>query len=474
MPPARLCQVVRTTQDPDAPIAKIVRLVSSDPGLSVELLRIANSAYYSPRRKILSVAQATVFLGLRAVRHHAVSHVLKAVIDQVDLSGIDERRLWRNIVYRGAAAHVLAEMGGYEDATEAFTAGVVLDSGFVMLVALRPDLVAELELASRLPEEERLLRERALTGTTHPEVFGEHAREWGLPEGLVGPVESHHVEAPDLSDARAQRLWRVIRLADLLCDARTGDPTAVKTFARARRLMPSLNAYELRTLLERVELELPRLGDLVNPPKVSRPRSELLRDAVAAMDGIQRETLVANRQLQEENAALDRAASEDPLTGVANRRAFTRELASAVDRGVVSLVMFDLDHFKSVNDTHGHGVGDDVLVGVCRRLEEVMEPGERLGRLGGEEFGVLVPTEDPDVAWERAEVFRDALASRPMPCRDGVTLQVTGSFGGVTGAGCADALYKAADDALYRSKRGGRNRVSWSSSGRGRGRRASG
>lgn len=151
VPPARLCQVVQATQDPDVPMGKIVRLVASDPGLTVELLRIANSAYYSPRRKILSVAQATVFLGLRAVRHHAVSHVLKAVIDQVDLSGVDERRLWKSIVYRGAAAHVIAELLGYDDPTEAFTTGVIMDSGFVMLVAMRPEHASALDRAARWP-----------------------------------------------------------------------------------------------------------------------------------------------------------------------------------------------------------------------------------------------------------------------------------------------------------------------------------
>ncbi len=463
--PARLCQVVQATQDPDASMTKIVKLVSSDPGLSLELLRIANSAYYSPRRKILSVAQAGVFLGLRAVRHHAVSHVLKAVIDQVDLSGIDEWRLWRSIVYRGAAAHVLAELLRYEDPTEAFTTGVIMDAGFVMLVALRPELSEELEEASRLPGQARLDRERELTGTTHPEIFGEHAREWGLPEALVSPIEAHHDEETRLLDPRTQRLWRVIHLADHLLDARSGDKAG---FLKARRLAPGLGAFELKQLLERVEAELPRLGDLVNAPKVHRPRSELMRDAVAAMDGLQREILDHNRELKAQNAELDRAASQDPLTGVANRRAFTRNLATALDRGVATLVMFDLDHFKSVNDTHGHGVGDDVLVGVCRRIEATLEDGECLGRLGGEEFGVLVPTGDVDEAVDRAEVFRRALADEPMACRDGVVLEVTGSFGGVTAAGCADALYAEADGALYKSKRSGRNRVSWSDAGLGR------
>ena len=204
VPPARLCQVVRATRDPDVPMGKVVRLISSDPGMSVELLRIANSAYYSPRRRIRSVAQATVFLGLRAVRNHAVSHVLKSVIAQVDLSQIDERRLWRDILFRGAAAHVLAAASGYEDPTEAFTTGVVMDAGLVMLVAHRPDQARALEAAAHRPEAERLAMERALTGSP-----------WTLASVQAAASQLQHDVTP-IDDLRGTAAYRRLLARNLL------------------------------------------------------------------------------------------------------------------------------------------------------------------------------------------------------------------------------------------------------------------
>ncbi len=460
VPPARLCQVVQATRDPDIPMGKIVRLISSDPGLTVELLRIANSAYYSPRQRIRTVGQAAVFLGLRSVRHHAVSHVLKSVIDQIDLAGIDQRRLWRDIVYRGAAAHVLAELASYPDPTEAFTTGVILDAGFVMLLASAPEHAAALDAASQLAEERRLAIETELCGTTHPEIFAACARQWGLPEELVRPIEAHHDPAATLSGARDQKLLQIARLADLLLPARSGDTQAVGAFLEARRSIPGMPRPALADLFDHIERELPRLADLVNPPKAPR-KAEILHEAVQAMTAINDEYRVDNQALRQQNQALDRAASEDPLTGVANRRAFTRHLDEALQTGSVSLVMFDLDHFKQVNDTMGHDIGDDVLVGVCRRVEEVLGANELLGRLGGEEFAVLVPSGEAS-AQSRAEALRAHLAASPIACRGGVEVAVTGSFGGVSGSAAPDRLYKLADQAMYDSKRSGRNQVQWS------------
>jgi len=464
VPPARLCQVVRATRDPDVPMGRIVRLIGSDPGLSVELLRIANSAYYSPRRRIRSVAQATVFLGLRAVRNHAVSHVLKSVIAQVDLSMIDEQRLWRDILFRGAAAHVIAQTSAYDDPTEAFTTGVVMDSGFVMLVAMAPDAAERLQAACHLPEEQRLAVERSITGTTHPEVFARCARAWGLPDELVDPVALHHAPEQRLARPACQRLRDIARLADLLVAARSGDRDAVSGFLTARREVSGVPCTELSVLLQRIEQELPLLGDLLEmpTPRYRASPAVLMRDAAEAMASINEEYLHANRELRRRNAELDRAASRDALTGVANRRAFSSMITEALRDGVVSLVLFDLDHFKRINDTRGHDVGDDVLVGVCRRVEEVLDDDERLARVGGEEFAVLMPEADPGRAAGRAEAVRAALAGQPIPCRRGEPVAVTGSFGGVTAACDPTWLFRAADKALYASKRGGRDQVTWS------------
>ncbi|CAI3804500.1 sensor domain-containing diguanylate cyclase [Pseudarthrobacter sp. MM222] len=158
-------------------------------------------------------------------------------------------------------------------------------------------------------------------------------------------------------------------------------------------------------------------------------------------------------------SALEHSASTDPLTGLLNRRAFeaglSRELAAADVHGSrLSVVVLDIDHFKRVNDSFGHQVGDEVLVEVTRRLGRTARRGELLGRLGGEEFLWLLPGSGGEDAWRAAERARLAIESVPF---DGVgTLTVSA---GVCELADADAnrLINCADQALYRAKQLGRN-----------------
>jgi diguanylate cyclase (GGDEF)-like protein len=159
----------------------------------------------------------------------------------------------------------------------------------------------------------------------------------------------------------------------------------------------------------------------------------------------------------------------DSLTGLANRRHFMevmRNECRRAERGgrPISLLMFDADHFKNVNDSHGHGVGDEVLVGLAQILTEgVREYADLVGRLGGEEFAVLLPDADLSVAISVAERIRKAAGSRSFDF-DGNKFSVTVSVGAASSSSVGydpTALLHVADVMLYRSKKDGRNRVSW-------------
>jgi len=157
-------------------------------------------------------------------------------------------------------------------------------------------------------------------------------------------------------------------------------------------------------------------------------------------------------------------ASTDELTGLPNRRAFLRQLDREIAASVefnwpLAIAMFDVDHFKRVNDTHGHAVGDEVLREVAARAGRVVRGGDMIGRLGGEEFAVLMPGASATDAAYVAERLRAAMEAPPA---SGCTLpQVTISVGLAARVQqrSADELLGIADDALYLAKRGGRNRV---------------
>ena len=148
--------------------------------------------------------------------------------------------------------------------------------------------------------------------------------------------------------------------------------------------------------------------------------------------------------------ALARVSRSDSLTGCLNRRGFEErldaELADCRRSGAsAGLVVLDLDHFKEVNDTHGHAAGDELLRWTVERAQSVLRPADALGRLGGDEFAVLVPGADPAAALEVADRVRAALAER-VPVS-------TGAAAFPADAEDRDALHRRADRALYANKR---------------------
>ena len=123
--------------------------------------------------------------------------------------------------------------------------------------------------------------------------------------------------------------------------------------------------------------------------------------------------------------------------------------------------MADLDHFKRINDTHGHPVGDVVLREVARRMSSILRPYDSIGWYGGEEFLVVLPGRKLSSTLEVAERVRRAVAGAPVATPSGM-IPISASFGAVTVEGAsfdADALIRMAEETLYRAKRRGRNRV---------------
>ena len=171
---------------------------------------------------------------------------------------------------------------------------------------------------------------------------------------------------------------------------------------------------------------------------------------------------LVRRPAREHSQALRRLALHDSLTGAVNRRGFMDRLAQAQQQqqALLSLVMIDIDHFKRINDRHGHAAGDGVLREVAARLRRQMRCADLLGRLGGEEFALLLPATDLAGARAQAELARQALRREPMA----IAGTVTASFGVAQWDGsesAADWLHRA-DLALYEAKRRGRDQVSLS------------
>ncbi|MDQ5911576.1 MAG: Sensor diguanylate cyclase [Pseudomonadota bacterium] len=193
----------------------------------------------------------------------------------------------------------------------------------------------------------------------------------------------------------------------------------------------------------------------VRPPDTRHPD--------AKVEGVFSDITERKRMLEE----LRHLATTDSLTGLCNRRHFL-ELCERELRRVsryptaIAMLMLDADHFKNINDTYGHDIGDQVLRIISRLCRAQVREVDVIGRMGGEELAILLPNTDFPVAQDIAERLRTAIAQTSLPLADGQMLRFTVSIGGCAFSGrklAVDELLKTADQALYVAKNNGRNRV---------------
>ena len=166
-------------------------------------------------------------------------------------------------------------------------------------------------------------------------------------------------------------------------------------------------------------------------------------------------------------ALLHEQATVDSLTGLVNRRVLDEALSTALATPTTpqgtALVLVDVDSFKTINDQHGHPVGDDALTHIAGVLRTVVRSGDAvLSRMGGDELAILLPDCPPDIAQRRAAEVLDAVRGEPLVLPDGTVLSLSVSIGVAHAPSHAvglEELYAAADAALYAAKRAGRNQV---------------
>lgn len=211
-------------------------------------------------------------------------------------------------------------------------------------------------------------------------------------------------------------------------------------------------------------------GILISALIVSlRSRRQTLRALNQERDQLEARVAQRTQELMVANTKLEQQATTDPLTGIGNRRRMTEQINKELERSrrfkhPLSLLMADIDHFKEVNDAYGHEAGDRTLVMVAHALASGMRSIDMASRFGGEEFVLLMPETDIDVARAAAERLRSDIAALRMTGDNGEEIRLTISIG----VACSDptgvmdsasSLLSRADKALYRAKHEGRDRV---------------
>lgn len=268
--------------------------------------------------------------------------------------------------------------------------------------------------------------------------------------------EAQHQARAEFALARHELSWAMLNGAAILLVL-----VLLLVIVRLRVVTPLLRATRAVVRLGN--------GDYTPPSRISRRKDEI-GDMLRALATL-RENSLERQRLEQERARLieelKTRADTDYLTGILNRRAFATagnlRLRGAREKDEsLAVILFDIDHFKSVNDCYGHDAGDQVLIRIAEVVRASLRDGEILARYGGEEFVVMPSFCGLEAARALAERLRVAIEQEPLTLSDGYILRVTASFGVAVAHGphaALDDLFHSADLALYRAKSQGRNRV---------------
>lgn len=468
--PAAAAQVIRLARADEPCLPDFARAIEQDPALTLRLLSLANSAlHHRSGGPVTTGLDAVSRLGLDATLAVAMSFALPrpGAGQRLDL-----KCLWRRAIITAVAAQHLAQQLQPTQGGTLFTAALIQDIGILALDALDGESYRQ-----RMPEswnhDALSAAERQHYGCDHALVGAWLAARWGIPDHLASMIAASHGPLEETDPPRLC-LRLACRIAEVwLAD----DPTlAFSDLLRQSSCLTLLDTPQLAALLGDVQARLPSVAQLfeITCPRDLDPLG-LLQDAkqlLFAQNFRLSQRLAAQQRelesLQASHSDLDQQRRTDHLTGLANRPWLETLLElhfrkARTTRQALSVMFIDLDHFKQLNDRHGHRFGDRVLVRFARTLKGMVRESDIAGRYGGEEFLVIMPKTRHGQAASLAGRLREALAERPLAHAGGNPVHVTASVG-IASLGDADfatpnELIDAADQAMYGVKHGGRDGI---------------
>lgn len=464
----------------EAALAELEATLLRDPALTTKVMRLANSSLFGAAGRFFTMEHALARLDVQATRLIALSFQLAP--PGRTHGEFDYHAYWKK---SGAMAIIAARVARYfpeVNIYEAKVAGLLACIGQLVLAESKLANYGEVWSEARRTGEPIEIIERSLYGNDHAAFAGQLMSHWNFPPSLVDAIAQHlQPQRIEVLPEHPRELAKVLHLSLLLVDD--------LVFGRADRL-PIARAWgeswggmddsAFDSLMGLLRDEVDGLDDLYSPVTtdfddlIARARKMMVEVSLTTVSKLAtsaRQAEASQQKLEILQRRHDRLAQQvtiDPLTGIHNRKFFDMRLREEIKRcqrhgTPLALILFDLDHFKELNDTHGHPAGDLVLRTTVKAISKEMRSTDVLARYGGEEFALICPETDVGGAVASAERMRVCL-ERTRVVYNSRPLVVTASFGvGVvlnhTQLRSAEQLLELTDARLYDAKRSGRNRV---------------
>jgi two-component system, cell cycle response regulator len=467
--PTVAVQILDLASKPNIDIAEIARVISKDPALSSKILRTVNSSFYGRSHNIGTISHSLVILGLQSVKTLVLGFSLVTTLSKNKTTGFNHLKYWRRSFYSATAARTIATKMNLVQQEEAFLASLLQDIGMLVLHQV---LSAQYnEICTKVKTHNELIAaEQEAFQMTHCEVGAYLAQQWKLPPILSTTIGASH-DASTVTDPTLKKIAQLVQIAgqcaDVFVDAEPA-PAIVQVRATCAAAFKMTDA-DCDQLLAEIGVKTKEVIPLfeVNVGDYASYEA-ILKKANEALVELTLESQMQATKLQEQNQVLQQKATTDALTNLSNRSSFDetlKELFAAARTGgsALTLLMLDVDKFKSINDQHGHPAGDRVLATLGKLLKSAARDKDLAARYGGEEMVLLLPETSRAIGAAIAETIRLAVSKQPINCGK-QAVPVTVSIGVATlepNSRMTEPahLLKAADMAVYAAKNSGRNCV---------------
>ena len=482
-PPAVALKILNAVQNDDNCFDELANIIMADPALTARILKIANSSLYGLTKQVESLSQATALIGTQTLKNIALSFVFVKKFQEVDVSGFDFDLFWRRSISAAVAADIISKKVGCKD-TDIFVTALLKDIGVLILFLSDPAGYIEVIDNKRINGKSTCAAEKEQFGFCHPEVSSHLLESWNLSDSIYGPIFWHHSKKPE---APYRESAQVLFFADKISSIYHGTKCNEKAAEVHNGLKDNyqLSNEDTAELIDSIGEKSCEVMDLfsINPGN-TKPFSLMIQEANEELQRLNlsyEEVVLELRQakrnaetlavgLKEANDKLRELAIRDELTGLHNHRYFQDQLENEITRAArykrpLSLLLLDLDFFKKVNDTYGHPAGDHVLRETGSILLKLVRQSDTVARYGGEEFAIILPETATSSAKVLAQRVRRGIEQLKISY-DKKAIPITVSIG----LACTDIadgkmsrteIISKSDQALYKAKHKGRNRVAF-------------